>query len=71
MCAGGIAWHPSREEPVGVLTTDDQGAQDGRALAGVLGDAVEDLRLVLDLLVRAEAGKVVSYPGKVRGVAMK
>lgn len=45
------------------LATDDQGAQDGRALAGVLGDAVEDLRLALDLPVRAEVGQAVSYPG--------
>ena len=52
------------------LTADDQRAKDGRALAGVLRDAVKELRTVLNLVIRAEASQAVSYPGQVRGGAV-
>ena len=53
------------------LTTDDQRSQDGRGLVGVLSDAVKSLRLLLDLVVRAEVGQTVSYLGQVRGGAVE
>jgi hypothetical protein len=48
------------------LTTDDQRSQDGRGLVGVVSDAVKGLRLLLDLVVCAEASQTVSYLGQVR-----